>query len=512
MTHISRSTLIIAVFFGIDKIAALVRQVLMPRVYSTSDLDVFLAANNIPDLLSVLISGGALGVALIPVLSEHLEQGGRTAAWELFSRVLNLAFIITGLLAVILSMFAEWIVGTWIAPGFRPEQIELAAELMRLDLYAIMIFSISGLVMAGLQANQHFLFPAMAPVLYNAGQIFGIIVFSTESEFSIGPITLPAGLGLGIHGLVYGVILGAGLHLLVQVPALLRFGFRWQPGLGLNTPGVRKTLRLLVPRVLTMVCIQWFFLLRDNLASRLGEGSVTGLNYGWFLMQVPETLIGTALAIAILPTLAEEFVRRDDDAFRETINRGIRVMLGLTVPAAAVLAAGIRPVIGIIGLEPHVADLAVISTQVYLAGLAGHALLEIAARSFYARQDARTPMVAAFLNLVLLYSVLAIALYRPFGVAGIAAANSVAFTVEATVLFILLRRKVPGIFRARSTVLRAVAGAAAGAGVVLAVNAVAGSFVSGGFAEILAGLGALAAGGLAALPFIWPEIKLVVKL
>ena len=512
MSHISRSTLIIALFFGIDKVVALVRQIIMPRIYSTTELDVFLAANNIPDLLSVLISGGALGVALIPVLSEYLEQRGRPAAWELFARILNLAFIVTGLMALVVAVFAEWIVRTWIVPGFGPEQIALTAELMRLDLLAIMVFAISGLAMAGLQANQHFLLPAMAPVLYNFGQIFGIVVFSPETEYSLGPIAMPAGLGFGIHGLIYGVILGSVLHLLIQVPGLIRYGFRWRPGIALNTPGVRQVLRLLGPRVLTMACIQWFFLIRDNLASRLGEGAVTGLNYGWFVMQVPETLIGTALAIAILPTLAEEFVRRDDDAFRETVNRGIRVMLGLTIPAAALLAAGIRPVIGIIGLEPHVEALAVVSTQVYLLGLSGHALLEIAARSFYARQDARTPLVMAFLNAVLLYSVLAIGLYRTYGVGGIAFANAVAFTAEAVILFILLRRSVPGIFQARATALRALAAGAVGAGVVILVNWAAGTATAAGYTSVLFGAAALAAGGVTALPFIWPEIKLVVKI
>ena len=176
--------------------------------------------------------------------------------------------------------------------------------------------------------------------------------------------------------------------------------------------------------MVTIAFIQWFFLVRDNLASQLGEGSVAGINYGWFVMQVPETLIGTALAIAILPTLAEEFVRGDDDAFRDTINRGIRVLLALTIPAAALLAAGVRPLIGFIGLEPHVEDLAVLATRAYLFGLTGHALLEIAARSFYARQNAITPLIAAFINAVVIYSIIANLLVDRWGVAGIASPAS----------------------------------------------------------------------------------------
>lgn len=511
MSHISRSTLIIAVFFGIDKVFALARQVLIGRSYSTAELDVFLAANNIPDLLSVLISGGALGVALIPVLSEYLENRGRKDAWDLFTRILNLAFIVTGLMAVVITLLAEPIIHNLIAPGFSPEKKALAVELMRLDLVAIMVFSISGLAMAGLQANQHFLLPAMAPVLYNVGQIMGILVFSPGTPFQIGPVSLPS-LGLGIHGLVYGVILGATLHLAIQIPGLLRFGFRWRPVLGLRSPGVRKVLLLLGPRVLTMAFIQWFFLVRDNLASRLGEGAVTGLNYGWFMMQVPETLIGSALAIAILPTLAEHFVHEDVEAFKATLNRGVQAVLLLTVPIAAIFAAGIEPVIDLIGLEAHVAELAVTATRVYLIGLTGHALLEIASRSFYARQDALTPLIAAFLNAVLLYSLLAAWLSRAYGVAGIALANSIAFTVEAILLFILLNRKIPGFFRARSTAVRAVAGAVIGAGVVFLANEVLGTTSRTGLAEIALGAVALAAGVLAMVPIIWQELRQVVRI
>lgn len=511
MSHISRSTLIIAVFFAVDKVFALARQVLIGRFYSTVELDVFLAANNIPDLLSVLISGGALGVALIPVLSEFIEQRGRSAAWDLFTRILNLAFLVTGALAFLIAVFAQPIIDNWIAPGFSPEAKLLAAELMRLDLLAIMVFAISGLAMAGLQANQHFLLPAMAPVLYNLGQIFGILVFSPVEGLSFGPVTLPA-FGLGVHGLVYGVILGSLFHLAIQVPGLLRFGFRWRPVLGLRSAGVHHVLELLGPRVLTMAFIQWFFLVRDNLASRLGEGAVTGLNYGWFMMQVPETLIGSALAIAILPTLAEHFVRGDLESFKDTLDRGIRTVLALTLPAAAVLAVGIRPVIDLIGLEPHVADLAVTATRVYLLGLAGHSLLEIASRSFYARQDARTPMLAALLNVVLLYTALAVWLSGLYGVGGIALANSVAFTAEAVMLFVLLQRRVPGYFRALPTFFRALLGAGIGAGVVWGANLLLETAGRGVLAALVTGGLALAAGSLAALPFIWKEIRQLVRI
>jgi putative peptidoglycan lipid II flippase len=454
MKLIARSTLIIAVFFGIDKVLGFVRQLLIARQFGlTYDIDVFNAANNIPDLLSALISGGALGVALIPVLSEYLQKRGRPAAWEVFSRTLNLAFVVTGLISIAIIIFARPLVQHVIAPGFPPEQQSLTIRLMRLDLAAILIFSISGLVMAGLQANQHFLLPAMAPGLYNIGQIFGVLILAPEPGLQFGPITLP-GFGLGIYGLVYGVILGALMHLGIQIPGLIHYKYRWKPVIGLHDPGLLQVLNLLGPRVATMFFLQVFFIARDNLASRMGEGSVTALNYGWFIMQVPETLIGSALAIAMLPTLSEIFSRGEK--------------------------------------------------QVYLLGLMGHSLLETAARSFYAQQDAKTPLYLAAANAVI-YIIVAIRLASWLGAPGIALANSIAFTTEALLLLLLLRRRYPQVLAVGRTLLRAITGALLAGALALFVLQIP-------VHPLFVSLASMAAGGLLALPFIWPEVKTLFKL
>ncbi len=273
MTRISRASLIMAVFFTLDKAFGFVRQVLFNRQFNPIERDIFFVSNNIPDLLSALISGGALGMALIPVLTEFMDRDGRKVAWDLFSRILNLAFLVTAFISVVIILLADPIIRYVIAPGFAdPAKWTLTANLMRMDLAAIVIFSISGLVMAGLQANQHFLTPAMAPSLYNLGQIFGILFLAPR---------------FGIFGLVYGVILGALLHLGIQVPALLRYGFHWTPRIDLKNPGVRQVLYLMGPRFLSMLCLHIYFLTRDRFASFFQQGGVSALNNGWFIMQMP---------------------------------------------------------------------------------------------------------------------------------------------------------------------------------------------------------------------------------
>jgi len=505
MSRIARATFLLVFFFSVDKVFGFVRQALFSRVFTTAELDIFLTSNNIPDLLSALISGGALTVAFIPVLSEYLQTRGRPAAWELFSRILNLAFLVTAGVSVVIILLADPLVKGVIAPGFELERQALTASLMRLDLLAILIFSISGLVMAGLQANQHFLLPAMAPTLYNVGQIFGVLILAPHEGIQIGSITLPA-FGMGLYGLVYGVILGAFLHLLIQVPGLLRYEFRWSPSITLRDPGVYKVLVLMGPRVLTMLFLHIYFVGRDNFASYLPGGSVTALNYGWFVMQVPETLLGTTIAIAMLPSLSEYITNQLFDTFRDTVNHSLRVLLAVTVPVAVLLSVGLVPLLqAAFGFEPAETQLLAWVTRAYLLGLLGHTCLEIAVRSFYAIQDARIPLFGALIMIVL-YFILAWLLSDLWGVVGLALADAAAFSSQAILLLTLLNRRFPGVWSLRSTALRVTIGTALGALCAWLLM----HYLP--LPLLLSSLAALVAGGLLVLPFIWKEVRVLVRL
>ena len=208
-SQLTRTSFMLAFLFSFDKVLAFIKSLLFNKIVGLEGMGIFGASNNIPDYLSALLSGGALGMAFIPVLREYLDQKGRSAAWDFFARVLNLAFLLTAVVSAVIIAFSEPLVRYIIVPHFSIEKQLLTASLMRLDLLAILLFSISGLVMSGLQANKHFLLPALAPIFYNLGQIFGVTILTPTHGFQLGPITLPA-FGLGLYGMVYGVILGAG--------------------------------------------------------------------------------------------------------------------------------------------------------------------------------------------------------------------------------------------------------------------------------------------------------------
>lgn len=498
LSFLARTSLLIAFFFFIDKVLAFVRVGIISRQYANAIelLDTFNAANNLPDVLFALISGGALAMAFIPLMSEYLTTQGRAAAWDLFSRVANLAFVVTGSLALLVAIFAEPIVNAelGIAPGFSPEQRHLLAELMRLNLVGTIIFSISGLVMASLQANQYFLTPALAPILYNIGQIIGAVFLVPR---------------YGIYGLVYGVILGAAMHLLIQVPALFKYEFKWTPALDLHNTGLMEALKLLGPRLVTMFGIQLIVIARDNLASRLNQtGAVSSLTYGWMIMQVPETLLGTAIATAILPTLAEFATRQDWVAFRSTVERALRVLIALTIPIAAVMAAGINPLVrAVFGFDSATTTLITWTTRAYLLTLTGFTIQEVAARAFYARKEPMYPLYAVFLRIgiFLLIGIAGITLFRNVGAPLIAFAE-IALLIEAIVMFGWLSKKMHEPLRVWSAVTRGILAAAAG-GLVAYLLAV---YLPG--SAVLTSLVGMIVGGLIALPIIWSEIRLLFRL
>jgi putative peptidoglycan lipid II flippase len=498
LSFLARTSLLIAFFFFIDKVLAFVRVGIISRQYAGSVelLDTFNAANNLPDVLFALISGGALAMAFIPLMSEYLTTKGRAAAWDLFSRVANLAFLVTGSIAVIVAIFAEPIVNAelGIAPGFGADQRQLLADLMRLNLIGTIIFSISGLVMASLQANQHFLFPALAPTMYNVGQIFGAIFLVPQ---------------FGIYGLVYGVIIGAALHLLVQIPALFRYGFKWTPALDLRHSGLIEALKLLAPRLLTMFGIQLIVIARDNIASRLDQvGAVTSLTYGWMIMQVPETLLGTAIATAMLPTLAEFAARADWREFHLAVEKALRVLIALTIPVAAVMAAGINPLVRTaFGFDAETSTLVTWTTRAYLLTLTGFSIQEIAARSFYARKEPMFPLYAVVLRLALFIGIgiLGATYFREVGAPVIAFAE-IALLIESIVLLSWLSKRTHEPLRVWSAVIKGLAAAVIG-GVIAYLLAL---YLPG--SAVLTALLGMVAGGLAALPFIWSEIKLLLRL
>lgn len=476
------SAVIVMAAFGLSKVIGLARQAIIGQAFGTGhELDAYYAAFNVPDLLFTLISGGALGTAFLPVLATYLAKDDRDEAWRLVSAVINVAFVLTFVLAALVALLAPALVRGVIAPGFAAADQMLTANLMRLILVSTLVFAVSGLVMSVLHAHQHFLLPALAPLLYDLGIIAGALFLAPH---------------WGVYGLAAGVIAGSLLHLGVQIPGLVHYHARWFPLLDLRHPGLIRVAVLMGPRVLGLGVVKLNLLVTTNLASRLGEGAVSSLNYGWFLMQVPETVFGTAIATVVFPTLAERAARDDREGLRSTATATLRIILALTVPAAVGLIALGHPLIriflerGQFGREST--DAVFWALQFYAGGVVVQSALEVVARLFYAQQDTRTPLLVAT-GAMLANVVLDLILIGPLSYGGLALANSLAVALEVSLLLVIARRRLNGLegWRLARTGLRSVLAAGV---MAAAIAAFAGRLPDAG--PLVVGLGGAALGAL----------------
>lgn len=429
--HLLQSSTLVILFFGLDKVIGLARTLLIGRAFGTGiAYDAFTAANQLPEVFVTLISGGALAAAFIPVYSERLTSQRAKRAARVANATLTLVLLILGTISALGALFAPWLTRVLLVPQFPAELQQLTAELMRIILLQTTLFGISGVLSSILNAHQHFALPALAPIALQLGYFIGLFVF------------VPAMDG-DIHGLAWGTVIGGLLHILIQVPALIRYRFKYRPTLGIRLAGVQEIARLMGPRMVTLGTIQLADLFIIRLSSGLPAGSTSGYFYAYYLQQLPETLFGTAIGIVVFPTLAELFNAGDIARLKKMAMDALKIIWMLTIPAGAGLVLLGRPAIALV-LERGAFDAA--STQLvygvlifFSVRVVSEATLEIVARLFYAQHNTITPMYASLVWLV----VTVILLYffvDDLGIGGLALATTVGFTVQSTLLFILNRR------------------------------------------------------------------------
>lgn len=463
---LAQSTLIVMIAFGVAKAISLVQTIIIADVFGVGrEWDAYVTANRIPEQIFNLIAGGVLAHAFIPIFSGFLAKDDRPGAWRIASHVINTAFLVTLVVSVISFIAAPWLVANVVAPGFDAQAQAETVGLMRLLLLSTLIFSISGIAMGILQSFNSFLLPALAPILFDVGILFGV-------AFLIGP--------LGTYGIALGAVLGAALHLGIQVPGLIRQRFRWMPELGWRDPTLHRVIRLMIPRMFDLGLFSFTAILANNIASRLGEGAVSALDWGWRLMQIPQTLIGTAMGTVIFPTLSALSELGDVDGKREAMNGAVRFILIGTIPSAIGLIVVGMPLVSLLegGAFDSTATALVYSTLRFFAlGIIVHSILEVIARSFYADKDTLTPLLVAFggaaVNLVTAMAFTGVLTGSPPDVntvGGLALANTLGVTFEVIALGIILRRRWRGLGEntlARSTAKALLASLTMAAAIVL---------------------------------------------
>ncbi|MEX2247432.1 MAG: murein biosynthesis integral membrane protein MurJ [Dehalococcoidia bacterium] len=432
------AAVVAAGFLG-SRLLGLLRTVVIAHEYGTSStLDAYFVAFRLPDLIFQLLAGATLGSAFIPTFARVLADRGDREAWRLASSVLNLVFVATVVVAFIGLLLAPLLVPLT-APGLgddtgREQELQsLAVDLTRIMMLSPILFSVSGMLTGILNARHHFLAPALAPMFYNAAIIVGALVSDD------------------VKVLAFAVVIGALLHLLVQLPALGLVGMRWQAVSDWRDTAVREVGRLMGPRVLGLAAYQLNFVIATFFASTLATGAISAVNYAWLIVMTPLGLFGMAISTAVFPRMAEQ-AARDDTELKETLSKSLRLILFLTVPASVALIILAKPLTafllrsGAFGTEST--DLVVAAMVFYAVALFAHAGIEILSRGFYALSDTRTPVAFAVMSMAV-NLVLSVPLTWQFGVRGLAAALSVATILEFAMLVRTLDRRLRGVDTAR---------------------------------------------------------------
>jgi len=507
--QIARAAGTVMAAFVLSNIVGLVRQILISRAFGTGpQIDAFYTASTYPDLIFALIAGGALASAFVPTYTGFLTRDKKPSAWRLASAVANLIVLILTGISLVSAVLAPQIVHYILAPDYGPAQVALTASLMRILLIAPTVFGVSGIVMGVLNAHQHFLLPALASTMLWLGYIFGLIFL------------VPA---IGIYGLAWGAVLGAFLHLGIQLPGLLRLPDRaFDLTLGLADPAVREVMRLMGPRLIGVAAVQVNFVVNTIIATGQPLGSLSAIKYSFAVMTMPQVVIAQSIAIAVLPTFSAQFALGKMDEMRGSLAAALRGMFLLALPATFGLIILRGPIIAALfqrgAFNARSTEMVAWGLLWYTLGLMGHSLVEILSRAFYAMHNTRTPVMvsvgAMSLNVVLsvAFSALFVQLgWMPLG--GLALANTVATSLEAVALLVLIRNRMGGI-EGRSLARGFGLIAIATLGMSLALLAWEGA--AGQLGALGVSLGGIAIGGLvyagAALALKIPEMWLMVKL
>ncbi len=450
----------------LSRLLGLVRDAVLASIFGAGTaFEAFIAASRPPETLFYVVAGGALGSAFIPTFISYLESSRRAQAWRMASAVITLMTLIVAALAVLVMLFAQPIVQSILAPDFPPEKQALTIHLVRIMMLTPILFSVSGLLMGILNANQRFLLPAIAPALYNIGIILGAVILSPS---------------LGIYGPTLGMVIGALLHLLVQVPGLVALRPSLRPVLDLREPGVIEVLRLMGPRVLGLAIVQVNFWINTRLGSAMVEGSVAALARAWTVLMLPQGMIAQSVANAVFPTFSIQVARDERDRLRDTLGQVLRTVLFVSIPASVGLILLRLPIVQLLyergQFTPEDSQATAWALLFYGLGLIAHSLVEIVTRAFYAMHDTRTPVIvgggAMILNVILSLILIGVvgepeSLVRgPF--AGLALANTLATTLESVLLLLLILPRVGGLEGKRMMLSMFKAGiASAGMGLVL---------------------------------------------
>ena len=462
-TSVAKSAGIVSIAVMFSRVLGLVREMVFSRFFGAGFLyDAFLVGFRIPNLLRDLFAEGALSAAFVKVFTDYQIKKNEGEAWRLASLVFNALAIVLSIVTIAGIFLSPYIVPI-LAWGFPPEKARLAVTLTQIMFPFILLVAMAAVAMGVLNTKGRFGIPASASTAFNiASIIFGIgLAFYLSGgtwEISNDKNLVPsAAAQWAIIGMAIGTLIGGAFQLLIQIPSLYKVGFRFLPVLSFTDAGVRRVMRLMGPAIIGTSAVQIKVLVDTFVVSSI-DGGQSWLSYAFRLMQFPIGIFGVAIGTAAIPTLSRLVAEENFQKFRSTLSDALKLVFLLTIPSACGLVVLGEPIIRLLyeggrfgALDT---DMTAWALAAYSVGLAGYAAIKVLSPSFYALDDAKTPMYVSVASILIhictsygmmkLLSTVGVTPERPdgFGHVGVALATSIVALVNFLALTLLMRKRI----------------------------------------------------------------------
>jgi len=425
-------TLIIARIFGYAR-----NVVMMYSIGQNWITDAYAAAFAIPNVIYNIMIGGAVSSAFVPVISSYLVKGQKEDAWQVSNTIISWSVVLMGAFILVAYIFTPQIM--LIYGGFEPETLRLAVALARIMLLQPLFLTLANISQGILHSHQHFTSPAIGSMIYNILVVmFGVLLaIPIEKHWP----------SYGIAGYSVGVVVGAMIFFVVQIPALKKTQFHFKLSFNVRHPGFIRLIKLMVPVVLGLSVLYINQLVNQTRASSLMEGSVNALSLAQQFMNLPIGIFATAIAMAIFPTMTQQAALNDLHEFKRSLSLGIRSVAFICIPSAVGLIVLREPILRLLfefkGGQ-FLAQNTIFTAQAllyYSIGLTFYGIVLVLSRGFYAQQITITPVIISLItmltNYVFSHLLVGIMAHR-----GLALAFSIAGIVQCSLLFVFLRRRI----------------------------------------------------------------------
>ena len=424
-----------------SRVLGLVRdQVLAAFFGAGNDMDAFVVAFRIPNLVRDLFAEGAMSAAFVPTFTRELTLRGKRDAWRLGNNVLNTLLVATGVLVVAGMVFARPLIALY-AGDFAsvPGKMELTVQLTRVVLPFLTMVAVAAAAMGMLNSLHHYFVPALSPAMFNVATIAGVfLLVPLMPRFGLPPI-----MAVAIAALAGGIG-----QVALQWPSLRREGFRYERLLDPRDPAMRRVLILMGPGTIGLAATQVNLFVNTLLATSQGTGAASWLTYAFRLMYLPIGLFGVSIGTAVLPAVSRHATVGDVAGIRRTVSRGLAMMLMLNVPATVGLMVLATPIVQLLFERGHFlpSDTAATAAalRLYAVGLIGYSAVRIASPAFYGLGESRTPALVS-VSAIAINVIASVALVRAIGFQGLALGTSIAALANAALLLWLLRRRLGGM-------------------------------------------------------------------